>query len=310
VKNKGTKATAVIIIIVVVIVLSVALLLVNRMKDSENSERYDSLLVEISQGNEEAFREAVSLYPQRPIAYLERAVWLLHPDTIEECIDFITRAFTVLSTFEFNDNELQQIGSLYSILGSANIEISNYQNAIISFSNAVNINPQGFDMHRDYIIALIKVELIDEANSMYDKFMNEQTEDDLHFIHEHFADAYYAMGDYEKAMEYYLMLHQERGINFITWQNIGVLHQHFGDFHAARLIFTGMMLAYPDDYRPPMRLAYLAIDEQLLLDNDDQDYSEVLRMYNLSQTLNDTDDVDLMRLSGIIAELRQHGWLD
>ncbi|MCL2627622.1 MAG: hypothetical protein FWD44_02835 [Oscillospiraceae bacterium] len=304
------RATVVIIIIALAVISAVLITLIAQRQDIDNNEKYSSLLIEISQGSDEAFREAISLFPEQPAAYLERAIWLLQPNTLDECIDFITRAFAILSVRSHSNDELQQIGSLYSILGTAYFELGKYHDAVLAFKAADGTKSLSTDMSRSYIIALLSTGAINEAERVLHTVFNELTEHDIHLINEQLADAYYNLGELEKAMELYLGLHQERGISFITWQNIGVLHQHFGDFHEARLVFTGMLLAYPDDYRPPMRLSYLAIDEQQLLDNDVRDYSEVLSMYNRSQELNDIDDVDLMRLTGVIAELRQYGWFD
>jgi tetratricopeptide (TPR) repeat protein len=129
-------------------------------------------------------------------------------------------------------------------------------------------------------------------------------------IKQQLAQAHISAGSLDRALELYLELNDGGDSDFITMHNIGILHQQLGDYSKARLVFTEMLTVYPDDFRPPMRLALIVLEEQQILDNEMRDYSEALQMYTLAQELNNSDDVDLMRLSGFMAELKSHGWFD
>ncbi|MCL2151790.1 MAG: serine/threonine-protein kinase [Oscillospiraceae bacterium] len=98
--------------------------------------------------------------------------------------------------------------------------------------------------------------------------------------------------------------------------NIGILYQELGDFPSARAAYTEMLTNYEGEYRAPLRLAYLALEEQSVIPNEKRNYAETYKWYLMARELYDArpgsagDDVEMLMLGNLITELRDNGWLE
>ena len=134
-------------------------------------------------------------------------------------------------------------------------------------------------------------------------------------VQERLADALARTGEFEEAVALYEELRRSGNLIYGTWQNIGVLYQQMGDFDGAREVYMEMAAAYPEDYRPPMRLAFLSLEEQAALSIDGRDYGETAQWHALARGLYDkrpqsaSDDMEMLLLNSQIEELRQNGWI-
>ena len=133
---------------------------------------------------------------------------------------------------------------------------------------------------------------------------------------ERLADALVRAGDLAEAAELYNELRQSGVLSFTTWQNVGILYQQSGDLAGARAVYIEMSEAFPDDYRPPLRLAYLMLDEQAAINNEDRDYSEAVSWHAIARELYNkrpasaSDDMEMLMLDNLMNDLRQNGWID
>ena len=153
-------------------------------------------------------------------------------------------------------------------------------------------------------------DLVDDEIALLQDALRELPANYMFFIRDRLADAYARAGDYSEAIRLLEELRRGGGVAFATWQNIGVLYQRIGDFDGARAVFGEMLAAYPNDYRPPMRLAYLGLEEQGALPADDRDYGEAAAYYQQARALSPADDMEMIILDGLIAELRQNNWIE
>jgi len=134
-------------------------------------------------------------------------------------------------------------------------------------------------------------------------------------VKERLADALVRTEQYAEAAELYSELRRSGNLSYYTWQNIGVLYQQMGDLSGARAVYLELADAYPDDYRPPMRLAFLTLQEQSELPNEERDYGEVAQWHSSAQGRYDkrpasaSDDMEMLLLNGLIEELKQNGWI-
>ena len=123
----------------------------------------------------------------------------------------------------------------------------------------------------------------------------------------------YNYGTYLKeAITLYQQL-QQRGIQtFAIYQNIGLLYQEVGNFAQARYVYTAMLDVFSYSYQVPMRLAFLTLEEQAALPNEDRDYNETRQWYMQAQELynNRVQNIEMMLLSSLINELYQNNWLN
>jgi serine/threonine-protein kinase len=73
--------------------------------------------------------------------------------------------------------------------------------------------------------------------------------------------------------------------------------------------------AFPDDYRVPMRQAYLEADRQSLLQNESRDYALTKQYYDAAAALYEDSvkpggsDPEMQQLDALIDQLRQHQWI-
>ena len=74
-------------------------------------------------------------------------------------------------------------------------------------------------------------------------------------------------------------------------------------------VFEALRADYPEDYRPPMRLAFLMLEEQAKRPNEERDYREAAGRHAEAKALYQADDAEMAMLDALIAELRDHGWL-
>ena len=187
------------------------------------------------------------------------------------------------------------------------------ENAIKFLKDAIRETDKDNIRNRAYIIcdkAYRRLpDLVQDEIAFLKDALRELPANYLLLMKERLADAYARAGEYDEAVKMYEEIRKSGDISFQTWQNIGVLYQSMGDFAGARAVYTEMLAAYPKDHHPPMRLAYLILEEQNTLPNDKRDYTEALRYYEKARELRVADDVEMIMLERLIAELKQNGWI-
>ena len=128
-------------------------------------------------------------------------------------------------------------------------------------------------------------------------------------MQERLADAFVRAGAFEEALRLFEALRHGGGVGFTALQNIGVLYQEMGEWGRARDVYTELREAYPNDYRPPMRLAYLVLLEQAALPNEERVYREAAAMHAEAKALCAAADMEMLRLDSLMAELAEGGWM-
>jgi tetratricopeptide (TPR) repeat protein len=337
--------------------------------------------------DDEPFSQAIALFPDSLAPYRAQALRLYEQGRYEECTGFIAENMARFSALTWNTEDLQLIGDIFYIEGSAWFELGEYARAAGAYSAAVANNPTAPDIHRDYAIALARngnitpaedvltqmqdmavgmdsIELLrgeiayargnNEAAIAHFHTVLEITNNDtirrrailigertyarmpgmafnrtallrqglailpVHYhtvLYHRLADALIHTGEYPEAIDVFIHLRAQGNISFTLAQNIGLLFQRTGDHTAAREVFTELNAQHPNDYRPPMRLAFLVMEEQAVLDIDSRNYREVLHWYTLGRELYGNhshithDDTDMSILGSLIGELRDYGWL-
>jgi tetratricopeptide (TPR) repeat protein len=132
---------------------------------------------------------------------------------------------------------------------------------------------------------------------------------------ERLADALVRAGERDEALQIYVQLRKSGNISYQVWQNIGVLHQQLGDYGTAAEVYAEMAEAYPDDYRPYLRLAYLELEVQSTAPNEQRDYADAARYWTVASEKyggrrpDAGDDAEMLQLKVLIDELRQNGWI-
>jgi serine/threonine-protein kinase len=133
---------------------------------------------------------------------------------------------------------------------------------------------------------------------------------------ERLADAYVKCGDYESAIALFERLAESGAAQFHILQNLVILLQNAGQFDRAADLLNKMADLFPNDYRVPMRQAYLEADRQSKIQNESRDYSMTKQYYDSAAELYNANvksgesDPEMRQLDTIIEQLRANKWID
>ena len=99
-------------------------------------------------------------------------------------------------------------------------------------------------------------------------------------------------------------------------QDLAILLHSIGEFGRAAVVLDQMSEIYPNDYRVPMRRAYLEADIQSGIENEKRDYSLAKEYYDYASKLYSENvkpgesDPEMQQLDSLIEQLRINKWID
>lgn len=201
-----------------------------------------------------------------------------------------------------------------------------YKQAAQNFKSCILATRDGYMLYRAYRICAdsymrqndfhAEIDLLNEAIAILPQERKNE-------ITERLADAYVRGAEsgtvdksayYQQAAELFVAL-MERGYQtFQLQQNLAILYQQIEDFDSAEELLLMMQEDYPNDYRVPMRLAYLYADKQAQLDNENRDYTDTRQSYEKAKALYEAaakdgkTDPELLMLEDMLNQLAQGGW--
>jgi pentatricopeptide repeat protein len=133
---------------------------------------------------------------------------------------------------------------------------------------------------------------------------------------ERLADAYVKTGDYDKAIALFEQLAEGSVPQFHILQDLAILLENQGDFDRAATVLSDMAALFPQDYRVPMRQAYLEADRQSHIENENRDYTQTKLYYDAAVALYHENvrpgesDPEMQQLDFIIEQLKANKWID
>lgn len=133
-------------------------------------------------------------------------------------------------------------------------------------------------------------------------------------MRERLADSYYKSGDNKKAIKIFEEL-IETSTSYNLQQNLVILYQNENEFERAAALLSEMREQYPNDYRVPMRQAFLDVDIQAHTDNEKRDYAKTVEYYTQAKEVYAKNvkpgesDPEMQQLEAIIAELKDNKWI-
>ena len=265
-----------------------------------------------------AYEAAVSNNPTNPEMFRDYAIALARMGHVEQAEELL---------ISIQDMAIGH-DSIQLLQGEIAYARRNYEEAVTLFHAIIDTSNNSFIRKRAYLIAdrayrrlpnRIDDRIILLRGALVDLPSHYQT-----VLMERLADALTQAGEaaanpnpyYSEAIALFTELRARGNISYATAQNIGLLYQRMGNFTAAHEAFLELVDTFPEDYRPLMRLAYLVLEEQSALPNEERDFSEVALWYAQSRELYDRrpsgagDDMEMLMLQSLVAELRQQGWID
>jgi len=81
-------------------------------------------------------------------------------------------------------------------------------------------------------------------------------------------------------------------------------------------VLSEMADLFPDDYRVPMRQAYLEADRQSKIENENRDYTLTRQYYDATMEMYEKNikpgesDTEMQQLDDLIEQLRTNKWID
>lgn len=176
----------------------------NQKMKQEKFETYDAMIDELeearSNGDESfeiLFEETCSFMPEKLDAYYQKALYLVEKGQYEEGITFITNNLineTVFLGQVFADD-------VYYLLANCYFELEDYENAVIYYQAAINIDNQVSEYYGDYAIALVYCDRINNAEEVLRQGREKGMDSDYVLLVS--AEIEAAQGKYEEALQYF-----------------------------------------------------------------------------------------------------------
>jgi len=257
----------------------------------------------------ENFHIALQFVTDNPILYRDYAISLARTGEIVEAerILEITRSLDLESD------------SLNLLAGEISFARHEFDNALAHFSQVIAITNDDYLRYRafhtsDDIFRLLgqperSVELLSGA-------LNRIPLNRLPEMTERLADAYVRTGDYSNAIRLFEQLVESGAPQFHIFHGLAILLQNYGELGRAALVLDQMADFFPNDYRVPMRRAFLEADRQSRIANEYRDYELTSQYYESAVMLYAANvrpgvsDPEMQQLRSLIEQLRANNWID
>jgi serine/threonine-protein kinase len=209
--------------------------------------------------------------------------------------------------------------SLSLLKGEINYAKKDYEAALTNLSDVVNTTADDYIRYRAYHLSdEIYKTIGDYENSVLilEECLNRIPENRVNEMTERLADTYMKLGRDTEAIECFKKLLDTGVKTFALQQNLAILYMNTGDFANAKIVLTGMLTDYPENYRVPMRLAFLEADKQSDFANEDRNYTAAYEYYKVAidlyaESLKAGDsDPEMDILKRVIEDIRAQGWLE
>jgi serine/threonine protein kinase len=216
--------------------------------------------------------------------------------------------------------ELGLTGDSLSLLqGEINYAKNDYKTALEDLSDVVTKTADDYIRYRAYHLSdEIYKTIGDYENSvlLLEECLTRIPENRVNEMTERLADTYMKLGRDMEAIECFKKLLDTGVETFTLQQNLAILYMNTGDFINAETVLKEMLADYPENYRVPMRLAFLEADKQSDFANEDRNYVAAYEYYKsaidlYSESLKAGDnDPEMDILKGVIEDIRAQGWLE
>jgi serine/threonine-protein kinase len=255
------------------------------------------------------FAIAVQFVTNNPNYFRDYAITLARTGQLSEAVQILERARALgLDT-----------ASLNLLNGEIAFARQEYDNALQYFSNVISMTNDDYVRYRAFHTSDEIFRLLGQPRRSVDLLQGAINRIPLNRVPEmteRLADAHVKSGDYASAISLFEQLLSRGAPQFYVMQNLVILYQNTNKFDQATDMLTRMLNQFPNDYRVPMRQAFLEADKQARLANEDRDYAKTMEFFNTAERLYQDNirpgysDPEMQQLELLINQLRQHGWID
>lgn len=255
------------------------------------------------------FETAVQFVKDNPVYYRDYAISLARTGDIAEAEHVLEKA-QVLNL---------DTDSLNLLRGEIAFAKQDYNDAVDYFGKVITLTVDDYVRYRAYQTSDEIYKLTGQPERSVDLLetsMNQIPLNRVPEITERLGDAYVKSGDYDNAIILFERLTESGVPQFHVMQNLAILYQKKGDFEHAAVVLSEMTDIFPNDYRVPMRQAYLEADRQTIIENINRNYAltkqyydTAIRLYNENVKPGESDP-EMQQLDYLIEQLRANKWID
>ena len=268
--------------------------------------RYGKPDYDIARGN---FEIAVKYIKDNPVYYRDYAIALARTDNIAE-------AERILKQADFMGLESDSLNLINGEIGFARRD---YEKAVGYFNIVIIQSNDEYLRYRAYHTSdeIFRLQGRPERSvEMLSGALNRIPPSRVPEMIERLADAYAKIGDYDNAITLFEQLTSSGAPQFHLLEGLAILLETVGEFDRAATVLSQMADYFPNDYRVPMRQAYLEADRQSQIENEKRDYTlskiyyeAAVVMYNDNVKPGESDP-EMQQLGILIEQLRANNWID
>ena len=255
------------------------------------------------------FEIAVSFVTDNPIYYRDYAISLARTGNVAEAEQILEIA---------RDLNLEA-DSLNLLNGEINFAKREYDSAIDAFGKVISLSNDDYIRYRAYHTSDEIFKLLGQPEhsvTLLSDSLNRIPLNRVPEMTERLADAYVKSGDYDNAIILFEQLATSGAPLYHLQEGLAILLQNIGEFDRAATVLNQMADLFPNDFRVPMRQAYLEADRQSKIANESRDYAatkqyydNAVRLYNENNRPGESDP-EMQQLEILIEQLRANRWID
>lgn len=251
---------------------------------------------------------ALNYAPNNPIYHRDYAITLARLGDINSAKEELKKA----QLLKLDDVSLNLLN------GEIDYASKKYGSAIKYFSEVISTADDEYMRYRAYHSSdeIFKLQgKIDESVELLSDCLTKIPLNCMSEMQERLADSYYKSGDNKKAIKIFESL-VDKTPTYNMQQNLVILYQNENEFGKASALLDKMAQQFPNDYRVPMRRAFLETDIQAHIDNEKRNYSKTVEYYNQAKAIYEKNvkpgetDSEMQQLEAIIQELKDNKWID
>lgn len=257
----------------------------------------------------EHFKTAVQYVKDNPAYYRDYAITLARVGEITEAEQVLAKAETLnLETDSLNLSH-----------GEISYAKKDYDTALQYFHRVISSATDDYLRYRAYHTAdeICKLQgRPDLSIDLLSKALNRIPLNRVPEMTERLADAYVKNGNYDQAILLFEQLSKENAPRFHILNGLAILLQEAKEYDRAATILNQMSDLFPQDYRVPMRQAFLEADRQSTIPNEFRDYFLTKQYYEHAaeryyEAIRPGEaDPEMQQLEDMIDYLRQNKWID
>lgn len=255
------------------------------------------------------FEIAVQFVKDNPVYYRDYAISLARTENVQEADRVLEKA----QVLNLDSDSLNLLNGEISFAKQA------YDAAIDSLGKVINGATDDYMRYRAYHTSDEIFKLLgqpERSTQLLESAMNRIPLNRVPEMTERLADAYVKSGDYDSALAVFQQLAENGVPQFHIMNGLAILLQEKNDFDRAAVVLNDMAGFFPNDYRIPMRQAYLEADRQSKIANENRDYNQTKQYYDVAVELyrdnvkQGESDPEMQQLDYLVEQLRANKWID